>query len=44
MINAESIYTTGLIFVEQLCLYATLIPKKIWGKVGKLDQNLQRRI
>ncbi len=39
MINAESAYPQGLLVTDMLCLYAALIPRKVWQKVGEFDEH-----
>lgn len=39
LINARSVYPPGIISRPFVCLYATLIPRKVWNIVGELDPN-----
>ncbi len=41
LIDAESIYPAGLLVMPMLCMFATLIPKKVWEKLGPLDENFK---
>lgn len=41
MINSESLYASGAIFTDAVCFYATLIPRKVWNKVGELDEDFK---
>ncbi len=41
MQNAESYYPAGVIFTDAVCFYATLIPRKVWDKVGELDTRFK---
>lgn len=41
LMNAESIYPSGFISQEFVCFYATLIPRKVWDKIGPLDRNFK---
>jgi len=41
MMHAESIYPVGAISTPMLCMFATLIPKKVWQKVGIFDENFK---
>lgn len=38
MMNAASIYPAGAIFTGHLCMFSTLIPKKVWQTVGIFDE------
>lgn len=38
MMNTESLYPQGLIHQEFLCMFATLIPRKVWDELGPLDE------
>lgn len=39
--KAGSLYPPGLITQDWVAFYCTLIPKKVWDKVGTLDGNLR---
>jgi len=39
LIKAQSIYPTGIIAQDWLPIYATLIPRKVWEKVGEIDEK-----
>lgn len=41
MMNAESIYPMGTMLQAYLCMYATLIPRKVFDKVGLFDENFK---
>ncbi len=41
MMNAKSNYPVGMILTDLLCLYATLIPRKVWDTVGQLDEQFK---
>lgn len=41
LMNSESIYPWGIISQEFICFYATLIPKKVWDRVGGLDPQFK---
>lgn len=41
LINAKSYYPPGLIHMSFLCLYASLIPRKVWERVGDWDENFE---
>ena len=41
MMEANSIYPAGLLVMPMLCMFATLIPKTVWEKLGKLDENFK---
>lgn len=36
----DSLYPSGLLAVETLCLYAVLMHRRVWDKVGPFDENL----
>ena len=40
LIDLDSPYPTGIIFADTLCMYATMISKKVWGEVGGFDETL----
>jgi len=37
MMNAQSNYPPGIFLRDFVCFYATLIPKRVWDKVGPMD-------
>jgi len=39
MKSASSMYNHGLVFTDTLCLYANLIPKKLWDDLGGFDEG-----
>lgn len=39
LMNAESYYPGGILMTDTLCFYALLIPRKVWDKVGELDED-----
>jgi len=39
MLNAESLYNHGIILTDTLCMYANLIPKKLWDDLGGFDEK-----
>ena len=39
--DAQSPYPRGLVFSETLCMYATLISKRVWRDVGPFDESLR---
>ncbi len=41
MRNARSVYPKGIIFRPWLAMYATLIPKICWDKIGPQDENFK---
>lgn len=41
MIDAKSPYPKAMIFCETLCLYAALIPRRVFEDVGYFDENLK---
>ncbi len=41
MMNSESMYPAGAVHTPSLCMFATLIPKIVWEKVGKFDENFK---
>ncbi len=41
MMAAKSVYPAGLLVMPQLCMFATLIPKAVWQKLGPLDENFK---
>lgn len=41
MMLAKSVYPVGLLRAQVLCMFATLIPKKVFEKVGKFDENFK---
>lgn len=41
LINAKSLYPSGVVFQNNLCIYATLIPRSIWEDVGGFDENFR---
>lgn len=41
MMNAKSFYPVGFILQPFLCLFAALIPRHVWEKVGPWDENYQ---
>lgn len=41
LVNAESLYPSGAIRQAILCMFATLIPKKVWDKIGPWDENFK---
>lgn len=40
-INSKSIYPRGTILQNWLAIYATMIPRKVWDKVGEIDENFK---
>ncbi len=38
LMNAESYYGPGVMLTDSLFFYATLIPRKVWDKVGQFDE------
>ncbi len=38
LMNARSNYPAGVILQNELFFYATMIPRKVWDKVGKFDE------
>lgn len=41
LMNAQSAYNRGIISQDYLCFYATLIPKKVWERVGEMDPKFK---
>lgn len=41
LMNAKSLYPSGALFTDTLCFYATLIPRTVWDKVGRLDEQFK---
>jgi GT2 family glycosyltransferase len=41
LMNAESHYPKGLLFQPFLCLFAHLVPRKVWNAVGEFDENFK---
>lgn len=41
MMGAKSMYPAGLLVMPMLCMFATLIPKAVWEKLGPLDENFK---
>lgn len=41
MMVADSVYPIGSVIVPMLCMYCTLIPKKVWDKVGTFDEKFK---
>lgn len=41
MMKAHSVYPPGLIVRPFVCFYATMIPRSVWNKVGKMDPNFK---
>ncbi len=41
MMGAKSLYPAGLLVMPMLCMFATLIPKAVWQKLGPLDENFK---
>ncbi len=41
MMNAPSLYPRGIFRVDHLCMFCTLIPKKVWLAVGEFDENFK---
>jgi GT2 family glycosyltransferase len=41
VMNLSSIYPKGLILADTLCLYAVLIPRRVFESVGKFDDSRQ---
>lgn len=41
LVKSRSLYETGFVKAPYLCFYATLIPRKIWEKVGLFDENFK---
>jgi GT2 family glycosyltransferase len=39
MINAESLYPSGLVLTDKLCLFAVLIPRSTWNWMGPMDEG-----
>jgi GT2 family glycosyltransferase len=39
MMNADSVYNPGLVYTDKLCLFAALIPRSTWNKVGRMDEG-----
>lgn len=39
--DSVSGYLPGLVFTQTLCMYATLLPRKVIAKVGDLDENFR---
>lgn len=39
--NAHSIYPPGVLFQDFLCMFATFVPRKVWEKVGPLDDSFR---
>lgn len=39
--NAQSVYPRGILIPQWVAFYATLIPKKVWDKVGPLDPKFK---
>ncbi len=39
--DAKSGYPRGIIFTPSVCFYATLIPRKVWDRVGELDTQFK---
>lgn len=39
MISADSMYPQGIIKADFLCMFASLIPRVVWEKLGPLDEN-----
>lgn len=40
LMGRQSPYPSGLILVDTLCLYAFLMHRRVWDKVGPFDENL----
>jgi GT2 family glycosyltransferase len=41
LMAAESVYAQGVIHTDMLCLYASLIPRKVWERIGEFDENFK---
>ncbi len=41
MLNSDSYYPAGLVSQDFLCIYATLIPRKVWEMVGEFDERFR---
>lgn len=41
LMSAHSVYPVGAIMANHLCMFSTLIPKSVWLKVGKFDENFK---
>lgn len=41
LMNAQSLYPPGVIVQSHLFFYCTLIPKSVWNKVGKFDEQFK---
>lgn len=41
MLNASSHYPWGLTYVPFICMYATLIPRRVYEKIGGFDTNFR---
>ncbi len=41
LMNADSIYPTGAVWMNFLCIYATLIPRKLYEAVGDWDEKFK---
>lgn len=41
MMDSHSLYPQGLIPQQYLCMFATLVPRKVWDDVGPFDDNFK---
>lgn len=41
LMNTGSQYHAGFVYQQYLCMYATLIPVKVWKMVGEFDENFR---
>lgn len=41
LMNTDSVYPPGAFPQPHLCMFATLIPRKVWEKVGGFDENFK---
>jgi GT2 family glycosyltransferase len=39
MMRARSVYPQGVLITDKLCLFAVLIPRKTWARLGPMDEN-----
>lgn len=38
LMSAQSLYPAGVILQDTLCMFATLVPRQVWNKLGPLDE------